>query len=197
VVDAHASTADASTADASKFEPMSLLVGCYMEICKGDGDCIVSKHIDGYEMSCKYNCKPRNCLNFLVCNSNQENSIMIRGGDLCFSCDIAFGTVLTPLKNVNCLVCSSQNVQGVKRLHCTHSMCLTCFKKAYNGDPPQQVKFPYDKIIELEYLENKWNTKWAEDPLIKEYEAQYILWVEKLHANFKESEIIRKCKECK
>jgi hypothetical protein len=168
-----------------------------MEICKGDGDCIVSKHIDGYEMSCKHNCIPRECLNFSVCNSSQTNSIMIQGSLLCFSCDIAFGKPLTFLHKADCQICSSQKVDAIKRLNCDHALCLTCFKKAHYGEPPVKPVFPYEKKIELEYLENEWDPRWNNDPLIKKYQADYSAWVEKLHANFKECDPMRTCAVCK
>jgi len=168
-----------------------------METCKGDGECIVSKHIDGYEMSCKHNCKPRTCLNFLVCNSNQENSIMVLGSELCFSCDVAFGKTLTFLEKADCQICLSRDIQSVKRLKCDHALCFTCFKKAHYGDPPKQPVFPYTKEVEYEYLDDKWGTKWNEDPLIKQYDTDYITWVEKLYDNFKVCDPMRECKVCK
>lgn len=168
-----------------------------MEICKGDGDCIASKCIDGYEMSCSHNCKPRSCLNFLVCNSNQENSIMITGGTLCFSCDVTFIKPHTFLENIDCQICPARKVQGVKRFTCDHVICLGCFKKAHYGDPPEKPKFPYDKEIEVEYLENEWDEKWIHYPLINKYHRDYQAWVEKLHANFKECDPMRICLECK
>lgn len=167
-----------------------------MEICKGDGDCIVSKHIDGYEMSCNHNCKPRACPNFLVCNSTQENSIMIKGSELCFSCDIAFGKTLTILEKTDCQICKTRDIHAIKRLECEHALCFTCFKKAHYADPPKQPVFPYAKEIEYEYLDNKWDTKWNDDPLIKQYEAEYDSWVEKLYENFKICDPMRECKVC-
>jgi hypothetical protein len=168
-----------------------------MEICKGDGDCIASKYIDGYDMSCKHNCKPRACPNFLVCNSSQENSIMITGGNMCFSCDVAFVKPLVFLENTNCQVCSVEATTAVKRFECNHALCLTCFKKAHYGDPPPRPAFPYEKNLELEYLENEWDPKWSQDPLIKKYHFDYSAWVEKLHTNFKECDPMRSCAECK
>ena len=183
-------------AHAAKFEPHENKIKGTMEICKGDGDCIVSKHIDGYEMSCSHNCKPRECLNFLVCNSNQENSIMIVGSELCFSCDVAFIKPLVFLENVECQICSTKG-PAVKRFECHHALCLTCFKKAHYGDPPEKPTFPYEKGVELEYLENQWDTKWLDDPLIVKYNNDYHAWVEKLHTNFKECDPMRSCAECK
>ena len=168
-----------------------------MEICKGDGDCIVSKHIDGYEMSCFHNCKPRNCLNFLVCNSNQKNSIMVLGSELCFSCDVTFQKPHKFLENIDCQICPARKVQGVKRITCDHALCFTCFKKAYYGDPPAKPEFPYDKQIETEYLENQWEPKWNDDPLITKYNTDYNQWVDKLYENFKECDPMRTCTECK
>lgn len=167
-----------------------------MEICKGHGDCIVSKHIDGYEMSCSHNCKPRNCLNFLVCNSNQKNSIMVLGSELCFCCDVTFGKILSILDKAECQHCLSRDIQCVKRFECNHALCFRCFKKAHYGDPPKQPVFPYTKEVEYEYQNNKWDRAWNEDPLIKQYEYDYNNWVEKLYENFKECDPMRTCKEC-
>ena len=167
-----------------------------MEVCKGDGDCNTSKHIDGYEMACTHNCKPRNCLNFLVCNSNQANSIMVLGLDLCFSCDVTFAKPHTFLENIDCQICPARKVQGVKRFTCDHTVCLTCFKKAHYGEPPPKPKFPYDNEIELEYLENQWDEKWLDYPLIIKYNADYHAWVEKLYENFRECDPMSICKEC-
>lgn len=168
-----------------------------MEICKGDGECIVSKHIDNHEMSCTHNCKPRECLNFLVCNSNQANSIMVLGSKLCFKCDVVFARPLVFLENVNCQVCCTTAAKGVKRLSCDHSICFTCFRKAHYGDPSEKPVFPYEKKIEFDYMENEWDSKWAEDPLIKKYQIDYLAWVEILYNNFKECDPMRICTECK
>jgi len=167
-----------------------------MEICKGDGDCIVSKHIDGYEMSCKHNCKPRKCPNFLVCNSTQENSIMITGGNLCFSCDVAFVKPLIFLEKAGCQICSVKQVGAIKRFECDHALCFKCFKKAHYGDPPPKPVFPYDKEIEMDFMENEWDERWNNDPLIKKYQADTLAWVEKLYENFRECDPMRICKEC-
>jgi hypothetical protein len=166
-----------------------------MEVCNGDGG-IVSKHIDGYEMSCSHNCKPRACPNFLVCNSTQENSIMVLGSELCFCCDVTFGKRLVFLEKTDCQICLSRDIQAVKRLKCDHAVCLTCFKKAHYGDPPEKPLFPYDKEIEDEYLENQWDIKWLDDPLVIKYNNEYHDWVEKLHANFMECDPMRECKVC-
>jgi hypothetical protein len=168
-----------------------------MEICKGDGDCIVSKNIDGYEISCEHNCKPRKCLNFLVCNSTQENSIMVLGSELCFSCDVAFIKPLVFLEKADCQICSVKQMGAVKRFECHHALCLTCFKKAHYGDPPEKPVFPYDKEIEMDFLENEWDERWNNDLLIKKYQADYSAWVEKLHVNFNECDPMRECKVCK
>lgn len=168
-----------------------------MEICKGDGDCIVSKHIDGYEMSCEHNCKPRECLNFLVCNSNQANSIMVLGSDLCFSCDVTFAKPLTFLENIDCQICPAKQVQGVKRDTCHHTICIICFKKAHYGDPPPKPVFPYEKEIEMDFLENEWDSRWFEDPLIRKYQTEHEAWVDTLYENFKECDPMRICTECK
>jgi hypothetical protein len=167
-----------------------------MEICKGGGDCITSKYVDGYDMSCKHNCKPRNCLNFLVCNSNQANSIMMVGSELCFSCDITFVKPHIFLENIDCQICPVKQVQGVKRFTCDHAVCLRCFKKAHYGDPPPKPKFPYENEVELEYMENIWDARWLDDPLIVKYNSDYQCWIEKLHTNFRECDPIRVCKEC-
>ncbi len=192
--DAHVRIVDAK---AAKFEPHENKTKGTMEICKGDGDCIVSKHIDGYEMSCSHNCKPRECLNFLVCNSNQANSVMVVGSKLCFSCEVAFARPLVFVENVNCQICSTKAPKGVKRLGCDHSICFTCFKKAHYGDPPEKPAFPYEKSVEYDYMETEWDPKWAEDPLIKKYQIDYLAWVETLYNNFKECDPMRTCSECK
>ena len=183
----------ASTANKIDKFPGILLA---MEYCKGGGDCIVSKNVDGYEMICNHNCKPRACPNVLVCNSTQENSIMVVGSDLCFSCDVTFAKKLTFLEKTDCQICPSKDTQGVKRLNCDHSLCLTCFKRAHYGDPPTQPSFPYGKDIEMDYTENRWDTKWLDDPLIRQYEVEYEGWVDKLYENFKECDPLRECKVC-
>jgi len=122
---------------------------------------------------------------------------MITGGILCFSCDVTFAKPQTFLENVECQICLSKQVQGVKRDTCHHAVCLTCFKKAHYGDPPPRPVFPYEKEIEMDFMENEWDERWFEDPLIRKYQNEHQAWVEKLYANFKECDPMRTCAECK
>ena len=162
-----------------------------MEMCKGNGECIIS--FDNSPLSCLYDCKPKYCLNSLVCNSNQLKDVML--GDLCFGCDIRFAKPLNILSDTLCSVCR-KNGPGVKRINCEHIMCLSCFKHAYYGEDVERPVFPYSKKVEIEYLENKCENKWANDILIIKYEAEYETWIHILEEVFRKNEVLRKCKEC-
>lgn len=168
-----------------------------METCRGEGECIVSKSLDGFEMSCEHNCKPRSCLNSLVCNSTQENAIMVTGGNLCFTCDIAFRKTLTILEKVNCPLCLEKQVQGVQRLDCEHYLCISCFKKAHFGSFVEpRPTFPYPNQIELDIADILWDPEWKKDLLLLKYAKDTEEWETRLYAAFLKDEQMRECDEC-
>lgn len=168
-----------------------------MEICRGEGECIVSKSLDGFEMSCEHNCKPRSCLNSLVCNSTQENAIMVTGGDLCLTCDIAFGKTLVLIEKVDCPLCLQNGVKGVQRLECEHSLCLSCFKKAHFGSFTEpRPAFPYPNRIDLDFTDRLWDPEWKKDPLLLKYAKDTEEWETRLYEAFNHDEQMRVCSNC-
>jgi hypothetical protein len=72
------------------------------------------------------------CPNFTVCENNIEDKEII-----CLHCNMLFGKwrnkkgILQTKHNINCILCSKINVEGISRPDCDHLICTGCFKNIY------------------------------------------------------------------
>jgi len=150
-----------------------------MELCKGNGDCILSKQLDSNPIICNHRCIPKKCLNSILCGSSQSNTIILN--NICFSCDVTFGKPIKFSENIECHECSFQGKGGMLP-NSTHTLCLKCFHKKYYTDPIPGPVYPYSED--------------SSDPILIKYYKDYNEWTDKLLDNYKKQEALKICKKC-
>lgn len=153
-----------------------------MELCRGNGDCILSKQLDSSPIVCKANCAPKKCLNFVVCGSSQLNAIIIPN-NLCFSCDVTFRKPLEFINITECHACSFRGY-GAVMPDSSHILCLKCISKQYYADPRPGPAYPYSEECDYNH------------PLLIKYQKEYDEWTKLLLDDFKKQESLRICRKC-
>jgi len=179
-----------------------------MNICHGDGMCLTqddtpNNYIKIKDYTCEYNCSPVKCDNFLVCGEVDPKWVLnlnssIAGGITGFQCKISFGKLVFT-DNVDCPICLEAKI-GVKQINCDHKICIDCFKRCHYGWRyiPQPV-FPYSREIEDEYDNRTSNNdpRWINDPLIKKYEIEWVLYESKTDETYEKEANLRICSICR
>lgn len=153
------------------------------------------------------------CNNFLLCKTVLPNWwIDCKKCYICTNCNIMFGTwksgdiqhtgkgVLPIHNDKDCPVCL-EITTVVEQPRCNHFACINCFKRCYYGDDDIENMpiFPYPEI-EDEYYDDyidEDNEKWANYPLIKEYNLLYDLWLEEKENKYINEEYLRMCPICR
>src|ERR1700761_2289399 len=128
-----------------------------MSECIGYGDCLDPNTCEK-TFKCKFNCQPKNCPNYVICDTTVPEWLFNCCHGLCQNCDILFGKwkgsngVLSVKDNLECPICLDVT-KCISQPNCNHYLCTSCFKKCYygNDDLENEPKFPYSKDIELEY----------------------------------------------
>ena len=169
-----------------------------MTECTGDRCCL--RQGDGlnlYEVNnCPHECKPVECPNFKVCEYIAPRWVFSINKDTCLNCRLCFNGKLTFYDSVECPICL-ENKSGVKQVNCDHTACIDCFKRCNYGQAISQPIFPYPEDIEDEYEENHDDPKWANDPLIKKYNEEFILYEHSLDINHMKEASLRVCGICR
>jgi hypothetical protein len=175
-----------------------------MNICHGDGMCLIqadteNNYIKIKDYTCEYNCSPVKCDNFLVCGEVVPK-YLINQCNCCvsFQCKLSFGKLVFT-DNVECPICFEVKM-GVKQIKCEHKICVDCFKRCHYGiDYISQPIFPYSREIEDEYDNRASNNdpRWINDPLIKNYENEWILYELKIDETYDKEACLRICSICR
>jgi len=99
------------------------------------------------------------------------------------------------LVNINeCPVCLKTE-KGISYPKCNHYVCIGCFKRCYYGENFEQPPFPYPNIEDENDQDNhEWGTEY---PLIKIYERDLNLILDKQEIKHRKEKNLRKCPLCR
>lgn len=173
-------------------------------VCEGDGKCLMQPNFGEYRedcknpsVSCAYNCVPRKCPNFLVCGSIDPEWLLRCKRGTCVHCDMSFGKVLTlSTEDEECPICFDTKPL-VQLLNCDHKVCVSCFKRCWNGPPRTgEPQFPYPER-EDEYDEGGPDHPLNFDPLVIKYNRDWNRWDDEWNYRYGQENSIRKCPLCR
>lgn len=150
------------------------------------------------------------CPNFKICETIIPKWYYGCHNGVCRNCDMFFGNWNNKIRSksgnnlifresVECPICHEENVEGVEMPKCNHAICISCFKRCFNGDESrdEEPEFPYPEI-EDEYDEDPDNKKWEIDyPLIRIYHEELSRWDDERQAQYDREEYLRKCSLCR
>lgn len=183
------------------------------QVCDGNGFCLIqTETTNGYSKSdtysCKFNCQPIKCPNYIICNTINPKCILLCHHNLCTNCDVSFGTwqgcndVLNVIDDHECPVCLETKT-CVSHPKCNHNICIDCFKKCYFPWETyelenKQPQFPYPDDILEEYDNNPNDEKWNIDyPLIHQYDSDLNIWLDIWLNHTSSKQYLAKCCLCR
>lgn len=148
--------------------------------CDGNGYCISNK-----SFICKYDCVLKECPNYFLCNTKCPQNILDFNNGVCFTCIEHFGKsfendsrsnpILEVDDCIDCPICFSENVEGIKNPRCKHYLCNSCFKIIYNFDVKYEDEplFPFPDKEEEYYLDPDF---FSEDIVINSWKKRWLSW---------------------
>lgn len=137
------------------------------------------------------------CPNFLVCGNIVPEWLLRCKGGHCVQCDMSFGKVLEfSAEDEECPVCL-ETKPLVKLLKCEHKMCVTCFKRCWDGpEKPDYPPFPYpDREDEYE-MAGKYDPILF-DPLVLEYNWTCNRIDDEWETKYAQEKSLRQCPLCR
>lgn len=152
------------------------------------------------------------CVNFEICETDYLPSdwhITSNGRPLCINCDMMFGAwkggkhcgILTFVDDNECCVCL-ESKRNVILPNCSHSVCISCFKRMYYGKDYIELPFPFPELEDDYYDERDING--LKDPKWDNIKEAIHIWEiedEKLYmeneADREREEYLAKCPLCR
>lgn len=177
-------------------------------ICTGVGDCleqncdrsIDSVYVKYRDVICHHDCQPVKCPNFAVCGEICPQWYFNCHRGWCWSCKDMFGKTLTFLEEpAECPICTEVG-SCVVQPNCTHSVCITCFKRMRIEGPPRtgEPQFPYpDREDEYFDTGNEPSNPLYHDPLVQQYNRDWERWDNEWNYRHGMEENLRKCPLCR
>lgn len=173
--------------------------------CTGLGDCLcqnwdpsnLAMYVKYHDMTCEHNCEPVDCPNFALCSESCPKWYLSCHGGRCLHCNMFFGKNLTFKEEPEeCPVCM-ETAQCVVQPKCDHAMCISCFKRCWNGAPrPEQPPFPYPEREE-EYESLECPSELHNDPLVIAWNNELTRQDDEVSARYEAEGNLRKCPLCR
>lgn len=123
--------------------------------CKGDGSCLYQlddcNYKEGYGDPCEHQCKPIDCLNFIICESNYPQWCSDCHHGFCVNCSAIFGCKiqLLEIEKEECCICYEETTTMAQFPHCRHYVCILCYKKIYYDNEEQDDEDNYNQNDKL------------------------------------------------
>jgi hypothetical protein len=176
-----------------------------MPTCSGFGECLAqtdepdvySKHTD---VSCEYGCEPLQCSNFAICGAREPKWYLNCHDGRCLHCNMLICKNLT-FKELpeECPICTEVS-KCVVLPNCTHTLCITCFRRCYVNGPPRvnEPQFPYPEH-EDEYFSigNNPDNPMYHDPLVMKFNEDWNKYDDEWNLQYANENNLRKCPICR
>jgi hypothetical protein len=170
--------------------------------CIGMGECLTQSDdlnvlVRNIEYTCPHNCEPVKCPNFLVCGTVAQEWYYNCHRGRCWTCRNTFEKNLTFKEEPEeCPVCM-ETTMCVVQPNCEHAMCISCFKRCWNGAPhPEQPPFPYPEREE-EYESLECPSELHHDPLVIAWNNELTRQDDEMSARYEAEGNLRKCPLCR
>lgn len=176
--------------------------------CDGSGYCLTVKLI------CNFNCKPKKCPNYIICNNKVPWFILEFNKGVCNECITRVGTCLENptlsnpvleftqhiLEPIECPVCFQSFNEGVKNPRCSHVTCISCLKAIYwyedNLFSELRPVFPEESGKEEDYLLEP--NLYINDQLVNEWKRQLGSWNEfRINFVLNNKKYLKRCPLCR
>lgn len=176
--------------------------------CKGNGECLqlneyTSEYYKVNYYSCKHNCIPVHCPNYIICGSKFPKHILNYYNGVCYYCNEMFGKkrggtgILKAIENKECPICL-ETTRCIIQPKCDHYICVECFQNCYYGDYNDNIpKFPYSEEYEQSYYLDYNNPLWKNDPKIKKWLKELEILNKKKIDNQKNKDYLKLCPICR